>query len=49
MRSSFLTADLDHYALIAADSAGLADAAAGNLGAPVEHTVECKLRLQRNL
>jgi uncharacterized protein (TIGR03083 family) len=37
MRSSFLTADLDHYALIAADSAGLADAAAGNLGAPVEH------------
>ncbi len=28
---------LDHLALIAADSAGLADAARGNLAAPVEH------------
>jgi uncharacterized protein (TIGR03083 family) len=37
MRSSFLTADLDHCALIAADSAGLADAAEGNLATPVEY------------
>jgi len=37
MRSSFLNADLDHCGLIAADSAGLADAAAGNLAARVEH------------
>ena len=40
MPSSFRNADLDHCALIAADSAALADAAAGNLDAKVENCPE---------
>jgi uncharacterized protein (TIGR03083 family) len=37
MHSSFLATDLDHCALIAADSDGLALSATGNLAARVEH------------
>jgi hypothetical protein len=49
MRSSFLTADLDHYALIAADSAGLADAAAGELIALANRATPDAIRVQKAL